>query len=332
MAVNQAEDHHAEQTDEINLIDYINVLCKWKKMIILGTLSCMLIAGIVSFRLHPVYRVDTMVEVGLNSGGQYIEAPNILVEKIREGIYDVIIQREMNIKEKDYPGIVVKHLQNTPLVELSINSPKREWALNILRAMSKHILENHSELIRLEKYNIGNAIKEIDNQANLIEWVKDSIKKKIELNQKNKDQTKKQLESIASRIFDLEREKARVDRDANFNNTLSLLLFSNEIQDNRRYYNELQDKLTVSLEKEDANFRDDLANKEKSLKSLMLEKEKLTAQLQAFRDTRVVKTSSSENPISPSKRRIVFFTSIIAFTALIFIAFFREYLAKCSVS
>ena len=87
MAANQAEDHHAEQTDEIVLIDYINVLCKWKKLIILGTLSCMIVAGVVSFLLPPVYRISTIIQIGSirkdNGENTVLENPLALVEKIR---------------------------------------------------------------------------------------------------------------------------------------------------------------------------------------------------------------------------------------------------------
>jgi len=47
---------------EIELIDYLNVIWKRKWIIIIGTISCMIVAGTVSFILKPVYEIDTIIQ------------------------------------------------------------------------------------------------------------------------------------------------------------------------------------------------------------------------------------------------------------------------------
>ena len=245
------------------------------------------------------------------------------------GYYDEELRKQLKVDEKNYPRIQASNPKNTELIEINIKSSKRDRDQKIMEAMDDLILKDHSDLIQIEKYNLSNRIKEIENNTALVNQEKQGLKNQLQLNKKNKDQIKKQIENIASRISDLEKEKTKVDLKANPDNTLSLLLFSNEIQENRRYFNQLQDRLNIDLEKEEENLKNQLNAKENVLNSLMLQKDKLNAQLAAFRDTRIVKaTSSSQNPIGPSKRRIVFYTSIIAFTVFIFIAFFMEYLAK----
>lgn len=333
MAVNQTENHHTEQADEIDLIDYINVLWRWKKMIIIGTLSCMLIAGVFSFLLPRVYLLKTIIEIGSMENDGVIENPLVTVEKIKGGVYDEKIRKEMNIKETDYPKIKADNLKDTALIEIKIESSEKERDKRVLEAMGEFIIKDHLDLIQIEKYSLSNKIKEIENNIILVNKEKEGLKNQLQLNKKNKEQIKKQVENIASRISELEREKTKVDLKANPDNTLSLLLFSNEIQENRRYFNQLQDRLNIDLEKEDENIKNQLNAKENALNSLMLQKDKLNIGLTAFRDTRVVKNaSSSKGPIAPSKRRIVYLTSILAFTAFIFIAFFMEYLAKLKKS
>ena len=329
MAVNQAENHHAEPTDEIDLIDYINVLCKWKKLIIFGTLSCMLIAGIVSFLLSPVYRTNTIIEIGTaeKDGGNLlmIEDPLTLFAKIKGGAYDEKIRKELNIKESDYPEIKVNNPKSTALIEFNIESSKRDRDQKILESMDNLILKDHSDLIQIEKYNLSNRIKEIENNTALVNQEKQGLKNQLQLNKKNKDQIKKQIENIASRISDLEKEKTKVDLKANPDNTLSLLLFSNEIQENRRYFNQLQDRLNIDLEKEEENLKNQLNAKENALNSLMLQKDKLNAQLAAFRDTRIVKKAGySEKSVGPKKMFNVIIGGIVGFMVLTFIAFFVE--------
>lgn len=43
--------------DEIELIDYSRVLWKWKWLIIVGSVVCMVVTGVISFRMPNVYKV-----------------------------------------------------------------------------------------------------------------------------------------------------------------------------------------------------------------------------------------------------------------------------------
>ncbi len=43
---------------EIELIDLIRVIWKWKYLILLGTVVCGLIAAIVSLKMDKIYRID----------------------------------------------------------------------------------------------------------------------------------------------------------------------------------------------------------------------------------------------------------------------------------
>ena len=47
---------NANTPDEINLMDYFQVLIKRKWLIILGTLICIIVAAIISLRMPKIYR------------------------------------------------------------------------------------------------------------------------------------------------------------------------------------------------------------------------------------------------------------------------------------
>ena len=49
--------------DEINLMDYVQVIRKRKWLIILGTLLCMVVAGVVSFLMPKIYEAKTYLMV-----------------------------------------------------------------------------------------------------------------------------------------------------------------------------------------------------------------------------------------------------------------------------
>ena len=57
--------------DEINLMDYVQVVRKRKWLIILGILLCMVVAGVVSLLMPKVYKVKTYLMV--TSPKYYVE-------------------------------------------------------------------------------------------------------------------------------------------------------------------------------------------------------------------------------------------------------------------
>ena len=87
--------------DEINLIDYLRVLWKWKWLIIAGTLICAIIAAVISFQMPKIYRIATVIEpgiIGLDKSGNYIYMNSQNISgKINEGVYNESIKKLLNI-------------------------------------------------------------------------------------------------------------------------------------------------------------------------------------------------------------------------------------------
>ena len=87
--------------DEINLIDYLKVLWKWKWLIIAGTLICVVATAVISSQMPKIYEVSTVIEPGIigvdNSGNYtYMNSKNIS-GKINEGAYNKSIKKLLNI-------------------------------------------------------------------------------------------------------------------------------------------------------------------------------------------------------------------------------------------
>ena len=47
--------------DEINLIDYLKVLWKWKWLIIAGTMICAVAAAVISLQMPKIYEISTVI-------------------------------------------------------------------------------------------------------------------------------------------------------------------------------------------------------------------------------------------------------------------------------
>ena len=52
--------------DEIELIDLLRVIWKWKYLIIGGTVVCALTAVIIGFYTQPIYQVSMVLKSGIN--------------------------------------------------------------------------------------------------------------------------------------------------------------------------------------------------------------------------------------------------------------------------
>jgi uncharacterized protein involved in exopolysaccharide biosynthesis len=249
------------QVEDVELIDIIRVLYKWKTTIILGTLSCMLVAGIVSYFLPKVYRVSTLLEIGVleQSGGiiTKIENPLTLIEKVKGKIYDEKIRERLQINKKVYPNLKIENPKDTELIKISIESSDREQAVAVLHTLSDLILEEHFKLLH-----------------------------------KRKEILKRQMEELDTIISELDQAKSSINKKTNPDNALNLLLISNEIQQNRTYYLQLQDRL------------------------------------KAMRDTKVLKKGSEpEKPIRPKKKLNVIFSGAAGMAIFIFAAFIMEYIS-----
>jgi succinoglycan biosynthesis transport protein ExoP len=233
-----------DTTEEINLMDYILVIRKRKWLIILGTLLCMVVAGVVSFRMPKVYEAKTylmttapkyQVEFASKEGSK-ISTPifeNISAETFSKIILNehtakiVLTKNGLNQSPHQYTvgrllsQIRVEYPRNTNLILLKVQDTSRDLAAQIANTWALAIIERNEEVIskgtndtykfimdQLEKANasLKTAEEELERnqKTNKIELLKEQIFGKI-----------KQIVQYGSRLDDAIRsqliEKARDD-------------------------------------------------------------------------------------------------------------------------
>ncbi len=305
------------QTDDVELIDIINVLYKWKKTIILGTLFCIVVAGVGSYILPNVYRIATVLEIGyieLRDGSMnQIENPVALVEKIKGKMYDEEIREILHFNSKNFPKLKIVNPRNTDLVKISIESSDRDRAVAILKALRDVILNDHSEILEIEKIMIKNDIQVIENSIKLINQEKETVEQQLKLIQESKEQLTKQMEEVVLRISELDQDNANNSKINNPDGTLRLLLF------------QLQESSKLNL-REEMTLKSEINLKNNGLMNLNLNKEKLKVQLQKMRGTKVIKKIHyPDSPIRPKKGLNVVLAGVVGLFVFIFISFLLEY-------
>jgi len=308
--------------NEIELIDYLNVLWKRKWLIIIPTFFLVLAAGVISFLLPPKWEIDAMIVPSKfliqTEQGEFEEIvviePKQIAGQINEKSYDHLIAAELNLDIREFPKLKAENLRDTKLVQISIKENDVEKAKLILYSLFNHLkrdldkkidveikgidtqVESKRNVIKskeIEIKNKKNAIKlknlliegrkneiktkqnRIKDKENVIKMKENAIKfkenaiKSKNLNIESKEIDKKNIEEeintlknklkiseervkaiaeemkdVKSRIDKIEEEQRKVLKKGNDKNSLSILLYSNEIQNNLRYYNTLDEKLS----------------------------------------------------------------------------------------
>jgi uncharacterized protein involved in exopolysaccharide biosynthesis len=231
-------------SDEINLMDYFQVLRKRKWLIILGTLLCMVVAGVVSLTMPKVYEAKTYLMVTLpkyqvefaTKEGSKISTP--IFQNITAETFSKIILNEHTAKAVldklalDNPAhkytvngllgqVKVEYPRNTNLILLKVQDTSKDRAAQIANAWTSAFIERNDEVVskettdtfnfvvgQLEKVKISlkTAEEELERfqKASKIELLREQISGKI-----------KQIVQYESRLDDAIRsqliEKARYD-------------------------------------------------------------------------------------------------------------------------
>ena len=169
--------------EEIDLMDYVKVLLKRKRLIFVLFFLAVILAGVFSFLMPKVYKIDTSLEIG-SIGGQVVEAPGQVVEKIKGDVYGILVREKLGISEKEYPKMKAENPKDTNLVKIEVESDKPELVKTILEETNNLILKEHQEKIEVKKGLLENDIERLKTKTLSLEEEKKNLEAKVEALQK----------------------------------------------------------------------------------------------------------------------------------------------------
>ena len=216
--------------DEINLMDYFQVLRKRKWLIILATVLCMVVAGVASFLMPKVYEAKTYLMVTspkysvefASKEGSKISTPlfeNISAETFSKIIINehtaksVIARNGLNHPPHQYTvsGILgqikVEYPRNTNLILLKAQDASKDMAAQIANTWASVFIERNEEVMSKEA---GNAFAFVMDQ---LEKAKVSLKTAEEELERNQEANKIELlkEQISGKIKQMVQYESRLD-------------------------------------------------------------------------------------------------------------------------
>jgi uncharacterized protein involved in exopolysaccharide biosynthesis len=361
-------EQNTQEKEEVDLIEYLNVLWKRRWLIIVPTVLLALIAGVVSFLLPPVWEVDTVIQPSKffvqSVAGTFTEIivvdPKQLAGQINQRSYERLISAQLNLDPRKFPGLKAENPRDTKLVRVSIQTTETEKAKAILNALFQHIKRDLDRKIDVEMKSITTQIvasennikkKNLDIQSKNIDIEKTrqaivSTGKKLAISEDRSRSLVDEMKGVKTRVDQIEKQqKMMLAEKKEGTDILGLLLYSNEIQQNFRYYNTLEENLSRERISEE-NLRFYIRDKEQEIKGLKNEIEKISQEIVGIRNdmellvekkqridyTQLMKEPTvSLSPVSPKKKLNVAIAGFLGFFCFSILALFLDSVEKRNI-
>jgi len=379
--------------EEVEIVDIISVLWKRRWLIIIGTLAFIIIAGTASFLIKPVYEISSLIQPGkLLVEDQYGRFEEVLIEgtkqvanRINEKTYDHIISEMMKLPIKEIPKIRAEDIKDTFLVKIYTRNHDIKKGLEVVRIIIDLIKKDLDDKVLSEINQIDISISDLENKIKSLELnisdKENEIKSKkldIQLKEIEKAKINQELISINNKIKisedrmkalleEMKEVKVRIDKleeeqrnalkiTKDDKNAIGMLLYSNEIQNNLRYYNSLEERMSAEkINYENLNYS--LKEKTEMIRQIDIEIKQLNTTIDMIRNnieriktdiethrneiksleakkrridfTKIIKPAApSVDPVFPKKKLNISIATILGLIIFSFVSFFLNYLEK----
>ena len=266
-----------EYENEKELIEYLDVIWRKKWLIIIPTVLIAIAVALYSFTLPKVWEVDSILSPSKflmqTQAGQFEEvivtSPQEIASQINEGVYNNLISAQLNIESKRFPKISASPVKNTNLIHIKTKTEDVDMAKNIQNNLFDHIkadldrkidvemksidskIENLQSGIKqneLKINDIGNNIKLKKIEKAMILQAVESAKNKMKISEQRAKNIMDELQNVKKRSDELAEQQKEMMSGVNKGlDAVSLLLYSNEVQTNLRYYDTLNEKYTLEM-------------------------------------------------------------------------------------
>jgi capsular polysaccharide biosynthesis protein len=364
---------------DVELIDLLDVVWKRRWLIIVPTVLIIIVAAAVSLLKPSVWEVDAILvpsKIFMQTAqGQFVEVlimdPRQIAGQVNQNSYNAQIAAELKLDIRSFPDIKAEALPDTKLVRMSVRSRDADQAKAILQSLYVSLKDDLNRKVDVEIKSIDtevttkqNSIKDMENdikvkdfdiRSQVIEKEKikgetEANKNKITISEERSKSILEEMKAVKARVdeIDLQLKKVIGEKRAE-GEAVSLLLYSNEVQQNLRYYGTLDEKLTLERVTQE-NLRLDNKDNEEKLKQIDTKIGQTNAEIASIKNTidttqseirlledqkqridyaQLVKApTASTDPVSPRLIVIIAVAGIVSLAAFTLLAFLWEYVQR----
>jgi len=263
-------------------------------------------------------------------GNRYLIYAKQIAGQINQASYNNLIATELKLDIREIPKLRAANIRETNLVRISIREADIEKAKSILHSLITHLKRELDGIVGIEMKGIGSEIKSKEIQKLSLEKEIRALKNKLAIIKQRKKEIEQEMSETRNGIGLLEQEHRLILKKEKKSETesLAMLLYSNEIQQSLRYYNTLNELLSIKkIEEEDINLEIQI-NGEK-IKQIENEIENLDERKGRIDFTKLIKEpTSSLSPVSPRKELNIIIAGMLGLVIFTILAFLLDYVEK----
>ena len=323
--------------DEIELMDYLRVIWKRKYLIAVGTLICAVAAGMISFSRPKVYRIGMVIQPGIltiNEAGNevYVDTPGNIKAIIEAGTFDGEILNgigESNNTMSKSLNFEIDIPRESNILKVSYEAANVDLGLQVMNRLNDLLLQKYGKRAKYFQgvYETQVGLKKAEMAD--CEVRRRASQQQIKNIQKRIDKLTLQIESIKEKRSTLVQEKDKLlSKNTNENNPFSAVLYTNTIQQNIA----LEDTCRQQINEYITKREDEKLNLEKldgEEKRLSEEIKGLEFKKNNIQNIEILQPPTADpHPIKPKKALNVTLASVVGLFAMLFLAFFLEYVQK----
>jgi len=290
--------------DEIELIDLLRIIWKWKYLIIGGTVLFALAAVIISFNVQPIYQVSMVLKSGINKVGA--DGEPVYIDSVEE--FKTIIEGELlfnlldNSENKggviSFEAFKISADNKTNTLRILYESTDIEEGIEIVNFLSNMIIERYE--------------KRLKNLQDEYVYELTVAKKQLEFSIDEDKFITSKLSDIQKRIDNYTEEIGQINDSSGSKTKPQKTLLD---------YASIVEKIT-DLKRSHSHISSQIAFYKKTIADLEKEKIRKQAIIVAQPPT------ASQHPIKPKKKLIVILATFIGVFMMVFVSFFIEYITK----
>jgi len=273
--VTEGNKNSLNPTDEVQLIDLLLVLWKKKWLIIVGTLICVVTAGIVAFIMPKVYEVSSSIEVG-KVEDKFIEEAPVVSQKIKNTSLREKIAQELSIplediSQEDFLKVFSENGKNSLVITTKIETDKPDQGIKILKIINQTILKDHQKKIEEAKKELLDKIALNQNKIKDTEAQIESLKKelldkiaieerRIKIKEEKRKTLEKQLSDVQKEIVALQKIREKISKgEIEKVDVVGMVAYFNDFQArlNSLYYT--QSQIVDQIPSQIQSYRENIA-------------------------------------------------------------------------
>lgn len=328
------ENQHLVQEYEVDLSRYIKVIMKRKMTFILVFLLTFA-SGFARIQFSPkIYKITMVIQLPIIgeslTNKNYPETLENIKFLLSNGAFNAEIVKRLNLK----PGAADLNFEvsvppNTNFIMVSVNqkTENKELGMKILRTLFDILSDRYSVSIQLEGDRVENEIKIILNNIARAEESISSLDDRLKEIKQRDDKLLDEVKSVNANTADLIKRRDILLRDNPKGNEIASLLYSNVIQFNLGYMNQLNNQI-ADVKNKEIDKQLEIKDYRMMINNSQIEIDKLKMRKQFSSGLKILKEPEVSSLVGLNKTKVLFLTIFLGLILAASVVLLQEFWAN----